>query len=380
MSFFDLKEFNGQHFCYMHGDNIRMYQCVDKDTECLTLEGWKKYNSLKIGELILTYNMKTDTLEYQPLKNKFIYDYDGKMLKIKTRDLDMMVTPNHRCVVDSWHQIWSKKLNKRIGGYFKREIKFAKELDSQDTIVARCKNFKNINEIKDWTDDEIKLLGWILTEGSFNKKSKRWKSCKITQSHKIHPQYVEEIEQIIKNLDIPYTKIVGIKGGKKSRQNSKSIKESWRTDFYFKLPQKIKLNKTKPFPRWILRFPQRQLKILINTMMKGDGSRNKQKLKNGYILSSYFSQKSAKSIEIIQELLFLCGIRGNKWRSCNGQNNIQICQKNKVRYHYKNNQKTFINYKGKIWCPETDNGTWIARRNGRIFITGSEQLVVSHNF
>lgn len=28
-------------------------------------------------------------------------------------------------------------------------------------------------------------------------------------------------------------------------------------------------------------------------------------------------------------------------------------------------------YKGKIWCPRTKNGTWVARRNGRIFITGN---------
>lgn len=28
MSFFDLKEFNGQHFCYMHGDNIQSYRSL----------------------------------------------------------------------------------------------------------------------------------------------------------------------------------------------------------------------------------------------------------------------------------------------------------------------------------------------------------------
>ena len=35
-------------------------------------------------------------------------------------------------------------------------------------------------------------------------------------------------------------------------------------------------------------------------------------------------------------------------------------------------------YTGMIWCPKTEKGTWIARRNGRVFITGNtfpEKLV-----
>ena len=37
---------------------FKHFACVDEETECLTLYGWKKYNELKIGEIIASFDYK----------------------------------------------------------------------------------------------------------------------------------------------------------------------------------------------------------------------------------------------------------------------------------------------------------------------------------
>jgi len=43
------------------------FACVDTDTECLTLSGWKKYNEIGIGELLASFDM-----EKQVLRNRHV--------------------------------------------------------------------------------------------------------------------------------------------------------------------------------------------------------------------------------------------------------------------------------------------------------------------
>lgn len=73
-------------------------QCVDTHTEVLSKEGWKKYNEIKKGMVISTFNLKTGHLEYQPTEKVNIYQYNGEMLKFNGGKLEMLLTPNHRVI------------------------------------------------------------------------------------------------------------------------------------------------------------------------------------------------------------------------------------------------------------------------------------------
>lgn len=70
---------------------------MDEATEILTGEDWKTYDKLKIGEIVATYNIEKDLIEYQPVKDVKIYDYDGFW---GNSALDILMTPNHRNVVE----------------------------------------------------------------------------------------------------------------------------------------------------------------------------------------------------------------------------------------------------------------------------------------
>ena len=42
--------------------------CVDEETEILTWFGWRRYDALAVGDLVLTLNVATGLAEWQPVK------------------------------------------------------------------------------------------------------------------------------------------------------------------------------------------------------------------------------------------------------------------------------------------------------------------------
>lgn len=75
-------------------------QCVTEDTECLTPEGWKKYNELKVGDTIKVFNMETQTIQTDVLQRVLIKEYDGDMVFFELmNNTEILVTPDHRMVL-----------------------------------------------------------------------------------------------------------------------------------------------------------------------------------------------------------------------------------------------------------------------------------------
>ncbi|MEM3088602.1 MAG: endonuclease Q family protein [Candidatus Bathyarchaeia archaeon] len=73
--------------------------CYDEKTEVLTDNGWKKFSEIRYSDKICTLNLKTDQIEFQNPIGIFKYKYQGKMYRLKTRKVDLFVTPNHKLLV-----------------------------------------------------------------------------------------------------------------------------------------------------------------------------------------------------------------------------------------------------------------------------------------
>ncbi len=72
--------------------------CYDKETEVLTLEGWKRFEELRGDELVATLNWRGE-LEYQRIQKMQKFRYKGKLIHIKGRNVDLAVTPAHLLLV-----------------------------------------------------------------------------------------------------------------------------------------------------------------------------------------------------------------------------------------------------------------------------------------
>ncbi len=69
--------------------------CYDKETEILTLKGWKKFEDLEDDEIVATLNPITHELEYQRITAKQKIWFEGEMIQISGRNIDLRVTPAH---------------------------------------------------------------------------------------------------------------------------------------------------------------------------------------------------------------------------------------------------------------------------------------------
>lgn len=71
-------------------------ECNRPTAQILTKSGWKFIKDVQLGELIPSLNTDTNVIEYQPVQRVVNEPYKGKMISIIGKNIDAMVTPNHR--------------------------------------------------------------------------------------------------------------------------------------------------------------------------------------------------------------------------------------------------------------------------------------------
>jgi thymidylate synthase ThyX len=76
--------------------NVSRVCCYDDDTEVLTTEGWKPWPKVDGTETFGTLNPANNELEYQKAIEVFHGDYSGPMYRVRSEQVDLLVTPNHR--------------------------------------------------------------------------------------------------------------------------------------------------------------------------------------------------------------------------------------------------------------------------------------------
>jgi thymidylate synthase ThyX len=81
--------------------NVSRVFCYDDETEVLTTEGWKPWPKVDGTEVFGTLNPVSNELEYQRATEVFHADYMGPMYRVRSEQVDLLVTPNHR--------MWTRK-------------------------------------------------------------------------------------------------------------------------------------------------------------------------------------------------------------------------------------------------------------------------------
>jgi DNA polymerase I-like protein with 3'-5' exonuclease and polymerase domains len=122
-----------------------LYACVPMDTKALTAAGWKTYDELAVGELILTYNAEKGMKEWKPLLEKIKYEdapvtelYHGKNFSVRS-------TPNHRWFVE-------RRVDTGKGGrQYIQTVKTTEELSYEDSIICNAP----MCDENTWMDENI---------------------------------------------------------------------------------------------------------------------------------------------------------------------------------------------------------------------------------
>lgn len=350
------------------------FPCLLPSSQALSkTKGWVNYEDLKVGDEILAFNRDIGESEWQKVERVNVFDYDGDMIRLKTKHLDVLSTPDHRWVVTKPNKI-SKLDNTKV--------LTSEELYNSDKPYAIPIRAPHNNQVKArYSDAYVAFLGWYLTDGHL----KNGNIVRICQSNTANPHKVDIIDSIMEELDVEFFR----------REKNQVIWEIRDPGFVYKLNRLVPERKLNM--RLLTRLTNPQLSILLENMRLGDGW-------------SVWATGDKTQGELLQALVVLCNNTSSMYElshegdlsyfkdkkpSKYGQefvratktsygvkfSNFRKSVNTKNTYNSENNL-TKEKYVGKVWCPTVKSGAFFTRVIGenkryRTLITGNCQSAAS---
>ena len=350
------------------------FPCLLPSSQALSkTKGWVNYEDLKVGDEILAFNRDIGESEWQKVERVNVFDYDGDMIRLKTKHLDVLSTPDHRWVVTKPNKI--SKLDKT-------EVLTSNELYNSDKPYAIPIRAPHNNQVKArYSDAYVAFLGWYLTDGHL----KNGNIVRICQSNTANPHKVDIIDSIMEELGVEFSR----------REKNQVIWEIRDPEFVYKLNRLVPERKLNM--KLLTRLTNPQLSILLENMRFGDGW-------------SIWATGDKTQGELLQALVVLCNNTSSMYElshegdlsyfkdkkpSKYGQefvratktsygvkfSNFRKSVNTKNTYNSENNL-TKERYVGKVWCPTVKSGAFFTRVIGedkryRTLITGNCQSAAS---
>ena len=327
------------------GEAMIFYRgCVDQDTEILTENGWKRFGFVNIGDRLPTLNIATNQVEMDNVLNLSVFRINEgeRMVRIRSRQIDQLVTADHRCVV-----------SKRTFAGSKSPLRIVRAHE----LVGKTTSYIPMNHLGiSMAYGEVgdvpfyRVLGWVIGDGSYWTKRDRYTSKKgdrVALSKKvciIQSKFCQELEVALLSAGM---------GFYKKRHNG----TCWRYELNSKASRAIR----GAVPRKELTFSlifnatPFERKALYDGLMMSDG--------NNYV-STRFYQNRGETVDAFQALMILLGKTTSQE---NNRKNVQVSIRTTNFAHV---NATYEDYKGIAWCPTTRNGTIFIRRNNIVSVTG----------
>ena len=341
--------------------------CVDDETEILTVNGWKHENDVSVGDSVIGYDVNSKKVVVTDVTHKHVYsDENGiHVYEFNSPTFNAVSTEDHRWVVCESDEEPRFKTSQNI---WKNKW--------PDYPILRVDD----NDLpgNNLSDDYLKLLGWIMTDGYFSKPYYGITTYQSTRREKNALIYRNMIETL-NNLGFSF--------------NDKSDDGIYHTIYINKNDILYDLWKSNPDRTlsfdFVSTLSQHQAEVLMWAMIEGDGTLGD----NGKSSNITFTCNSVERKDVFQYLAFIAGYATNAYRISaedanrwtNGKlypslsNKATVVVKNDYwtisvlrvkRAHIYPHHKSerFVN---KVWCVTTGTGTWVMRRNGKVSITGN---------
>ena len=373
--------------------------CYDEETEILTDNGWKFFKDLKLQDKVAT--IVNDSLIYQNPSEIQKYPFEGKLYQVKTNQVDLKVTDNHRMYVRTRTMGYKIKEANDIYGkivHYKKNINNWKPdfkdaptellIDNGKVIGFMIDGYTDKNKVHEDLifdiDSWLIFFGIWIAEGctlredyvSFSTHKKRVKEALHDACNKLNLEY--SIHKDKANDNVGNTWI--IKG--------KSI-------LRYMLPLSVGGN-NKYLPEWVWFLDREQCRILIHGMLLGDGDFGTCKQGRYYTTSTILADQ-------FQRLCLHAGFSANKALKAEAGHTTTMKDGSTIttnadywvlsvidkqnepivnKYMYNGKQKydgkqndSWVDYSGYVWCctvPEGDGVVYV-RRNGVVVWCGQSR-------
>jgi len=426
----------------------KLRECYSEDTEVLTDKGFKKIsdlvhqtsninlnpnyvNGVKLDEnnqisSILTMkedfkvacvNPENHKVEYHKPIELHMSQYTGKMVHFIGKKVDCLVSPNHKMWIDSGKG-YERETAINLSNRKRKHYKLLSKVEFDNNYEP-----KNINICGKEVPIELylKILGYLVSEGCIyenftkhpiNVRKNRYDAfidvCQFTNSdcyedmretfNKFAEILDKKTRQKIITVDTGYRCKTGIYADKwDCKIQGKDLTEFFKNQIGSLVNDKVNTKSHfKKLPRVVFDLSPRLMKILLDALVKGDGSETKSKYGTENISYKY-STVSKQLADDVYELVYKIGYVPNicisrkigyqgeiveyivLWSTTNYGHTPNINSSIKNKENGGGAEVKEVDYDGIVWCFEVPTGLFITRRNGKVTVQGNSKFAQADN-
>jgi AAA domain/UvrD-like helicase C-terminal domain len=354
------------------GYALTVHKCADDTTLILTRSGWKAHEDLIAGEQVLTLNPETRLSEWQPVLDIHRYQVEGEpLLSVEAESHSSLTTLNHRWPARDYR-----------GRIVFTDSRYLYENPANYPSLVKAAMHSGFPDTPKYTDSFVELVAWFWTEGHIlsNKKGQIG-AVTLTQSETANPENAARIRAALLDEFGPPRPRLG-----RYQDPSPAWAERWSHPggnhrgnpdcrywrFGLNNAAGRSLQDCAPGmilrPEFILALTRSQLELFTRVSMLDDGYTQHAGDKSCGVIR----QKDRRRLEGFQ---FACTLAGYStvMRQSPRSGLWWMWLKTGQFLHPRVLTSHLVPYTGTVWCPETANGTWFAKRNETTYFTGNSQ-------
>ena len=321
------------------------HECVTPDTEVLTVDGFIPASEVTTETLVGSYSLDGKTLGFEPPIKMAVF-YQQPLVKLSGDFRDEVVSSQHRIDIDGDLHPISDYAGTKV-----KQIRLRNSLGLENNGIPL-------------TDDEIKILTWVVCDATIVHKSATNKRIqfKLSKDRKI-----KSLTSLLDAAGYKYT----IREATKSALNKL---QPYYICLYAEDALKIctLLGGVKQFPESFKSMSREQVLTLLGVLAEADGHYHFSKIN--------WSTTSKHDVDVIQYACFTNGIPF----AYNERQKASGFAGGKLQYHCKVAYAGLYERRyaaieatgdfGDVIAIQTVRGTLVTRRNGRVNFTGNCRL------
>lgn len=393
-------------FCHRHGCNVWIVAhpskpmadrrtkapggydisgCYSADTDVLARRGWIAHADVRLDDEICCFDPIKSSLSYQRPSALHAHDHAGEMHHYTGYSLDLLVTPNHRMLLQAaWDRPGKRDGNERLGRpdtWSHDGWEFAQSIDLRHAkyrmpLAAPLIDEVCSSQIIPGVKDQLaawEFIGWFVTEGWWAMAAPA-----VCQAAAVNVS----IRASVVALGLPFTENFDVP----RRANEQMM---WRArllrrgaevfcDWLLAACSSGAPNKRLPEQTWNLPLAWKQ--VLFDSLMAGDGHvavHNPNRLRQG---GAQFATTSRQLADQVQRLAIELG----RYASISSEAGA-------LSHHHRRysvvighpdrtervivvpRNRSIVEYSGMVYCLTVPTGAYVTRHNGKMAICGNSQ-------
>jgi phosphoribosylamine-glycine ligase len=340
--------------------------CYSADTQVLTEDSWKSFDELSSDTKVIVADPSSREIWLEKPLKRYWRDYEGEMILFENRNLCLLVTPNHKMLVqqrkDKHKKIIIEAKDYKGEHWIYQAGKWKGKNEDFFTLPEHNYKFnRKLKEVKINFAHWARFLGIYLAEGHV---VKRKSADRVYISQTKQSKNFDAIKQILDKLPFNFTYEESLYWFRINSLQLATYLERFGTAHQKYIPKYIKNSE----PEIMLEF--------LKAFNLGDGDVHLGKLR--------FCSSSKRLINDIQEMLTKLDCSSiitidKRKMMVNPLNKkkykaspiYSIEKKERNRTSIRKHNKKLVKYKGKVGCVTVSTGFVVVRRNNRVAIAGN---------